>query len=161
MVNGFINTLVAFLIGGATLSFNFSAADSVGKVQYSSEGEVVCFQESYRMETDDALIVSDGKTKGIYQKQIDEIVIQKVEEEGNAGIMDNPFALLMNPGKDYTVTAQNADSNGIPGKISIKTKNGEVYTILVKGYSKTTAPEHSLFTIDPEQYPNAVVTDLR
>ena len=161
MVNGFISTLVAFLIGGATLSFNFSAVDSAGNEIYSSDGIIVTFGGNYRMETDDILVVSDGKTKGIYQKHIDEMVLQPVDESAQAGIMDNPFALLQNPGGAYTVTPSDADSNGIPRKIALKAKNGEVYTILVKGYSKTAAPESSVFTIDPGQYPSAVVTDLR
>lgn len=161
MVNGFISTLVAFLVGGATLSFNFAAADSSGKVLYSANGTLVSLESSYRMETDDILVVSDGKTKGIYQKQIDEIVLQPVDKSGQANIMDNPFALLQNSGGAYDVIPSEADSNGIPRKIALKAKSGEVYTIMVKGYSKTAAPEHSLFSIDPELYPSAVVTDLR
>ena len=89
MVNRFINTLVAFLIGGATLSFHFTAADSAGAEQYSQDGAVICLGENFRMETDDALIVSDGKMKGIYQKGIDEIVFMDASKTSN-DILDLP-----------------------------------------------------------------------
>ena len=66
MVNVLINTLVAFLISGATLSFNFKAADASGAEVYSGNGTVVTLGESYRMETQDVVVASDGKTMGIY-----------------------------------------------------------------------------------------------
>lgn len=160
MVNRFINTLVAFLIGGATLSFNFTAVDSAGTEQYVQRGTVICAGESYRMETDDALIVSDGKVKGIYQKGIDEIVLMSASKT-SGDIMDNPFAILQNPGDTYTITATGADANGIPGKITLKSKTGALYTIDVKEYSKLPVPDSKLFAIDPDDYPTAVITDLR
>ena len=160
MVNRFINTLVAFLIGGATLSFHFTAADSAGAEQYSQDGTIMCAGENYRVETDDALIVSDGKMKGIYQKGIDEIVFMDASKTSN-DILDNPFAILQNPGDAYTVTASDADANGIPRKIALKSKTGALYTIVVKEYAKLPAPDMNQFVIDPEDYPTAVVTDLR
>ena len=67
MANGFINTLVAFLMAGATLSFSFKAAEPSGKVMYDGTGTVLAIGDSYRMETPQMLVVSDGTTKGIYQ----------------------------------------------------------------------------------------------
>jgi len=160
MVNRFINTLVAFLIGGATLSFQFTAADSDGAVQYSQGGTVICAGENYRMETDDALIVSDGKVKGIYQKGIDEIVLMAASKT-SGDIMDNPFAVLQNPGDAYTVTATGADTNGIPQKIILKSKTGAIYTIDIKQYSKVPVPDSKQFAINLDDYPTAVITDLR
>ena len=52
MVNTVINALVAFLIGGATLSFNFSAVDATGNSQYEGSGSVITLGENYRMETE-------------------------------------------------------------------------------------------------------------
>ena len=160
MVDVLINTLVAFLIGGATLSFHFTAADSAGAEQYSQDGTIMCAGENYRVETDDALIVSDGKVKGVYQKGIDEIVFMTVSKTSD-DIMDNPFAILQNPGDAYTVTATDADANGIPRKIILKSKTGTLYTIVVKEYSKVPAPDVKQFVIDEDNYPTAVVTDLR
>ncbi len=161
MVNGLISTLVAFLMGGATLSFNFNAVDAQGTVVYDGKGTTTTVGNSWRMEIGEALIVSDGSVKGIYLKGIDEIVLMPVAPDDVGDIMDNPFALLQNPGSGYAVSASDADSKGIPRKIVLKSPAGQVYTIQVLEYSALPAPDPSLFVLDPDKYPNAVVTDLR
>ena len=168
MVNTVINALVAFLIGGATLSFNFSAVDAAGNSQYEGSGSVITLGENYRMETDEILVVSNGSVKGIYQKGIDEIVLLPVAPSSGADaavsgadIMDNPFALLRNPGRMYDISTMGMDAEGIPMQIVMKAKTGAVYTISIQKYSKLPAPDPSLFTLNPDDYPSAVVTDLR
>lgn len=183
MVNTVINALVAFLVGGATLSFNFSAVDAAGNSQYEGSGSVITLGENYRMETDEMLVVSNGAVKGIYQKGVDEIVLLPVAPSSGAGtaasgvqasgtpasgvptsgadVMDNPFALLRNPGGMYDISTMGMDAEGIPMQIVMKAKTGAVYTISIQKYSKLTAPDPSLFTLNPDDYPSAVVTDLR
>lgn len=183
MVNTVINALVAFLVGGATLSFNFSAVDAVGNSQYEGSGSVITLGENYRMETDEMLVVSNGAVKGIYQKGVDEIVLLPVAPSSGAGtaasgvqasgipgsgvpasgadILDNPFALLRNPGGMYDISTMGMDAEGIPMQIVMKAKTGAIYTISIQKYSKLTAPDPSLFTLNPDDYPSAVVTDLR
>lgn len=188
MVNTVINALVAFLVGGATLSFNFSAVDAAGNSQYEGSGSVITLGENYRMETDEMLVVSNGAVKGIYQKGVDEIVLLPVAPSSGAGtaasgvqasgapasgtpasgvptsgadILDNPFALLRNPGGMYDISTMGMDAEGIPMQIVMKAKTGAVYTISIQKYSKLTAPDPSLFTLNPDDYPSAVVTDLR
>lgn len=183
MVNTVINALVAFLVGGATLSFNFSAVDAAGNSQYEGSGTVTTLGENYRMETDEMLVVSNGAVKGIYQKGVDEIVLLPVAPSSGAGtaasgvqasgtpasgvptsgadVMDNPFALLRNPGGMYDISTMGMDAEGIPMQIVMKAKTGAVYTISIQKYSKLTAPDPSLFTLNPDDYPSAVVTDLR
>ena len=168
MVNTVINALVAFLIGGATLSFNFSAVDAAGNSQYEGSGSVITLGENYRMETDEILVVSNGSVKGIYQKGIDEIVLLPVAPSSGADaaasgadIMDNPFALLRNPGGMYDISTMGMDAEGIPMQIVMKAKTGAIYTISIQKYSKLPAPDPSLFTLNPDDYPSAVVTDLR
>lgn len=168
MVNTVINALVAFLMGGATLSFNFSAVDAAGNSQYEGSGTVTTLGENYRMETDEMLVVSNGSVKGIYQKGIDEIVLLPVAPASAAGtaapgadIMDNPFALLRNPGGMYDISTMGMDAEGIPMQIVMKAKTGAVYTISIQKYSKLPAPDPSLFTLNPDDYPSAIVTDLR
>lgn len=178
MVNTVINALVAFLVGGATLSFNFSAVDAAGNSQYEGSGIVVTLGDNYRMETDEMLVVSNGAVKGIYQKGVDEIVLLPVAPSSGAGtaasgvpasgvptsgadILDNPFALLRNPGGMYDISTMGMDAEGIPMQIVMKAKTGAIYTISIQKYSKLTAPDPSLFTLNLEDYPSAVVTDLR
>lgn len=166
MVNTIINALVAFLMGGATLSFNFSAADAAGSLQYSGNGTIVTFGENYRMETDELLVVSNGEVKGIYQKGVDEMVLLPVAPVSGAAapgadIMDNPFALLRNPRGMYDISTIGMDAEGIPKQIVMKAKTGAVYTISIQKYSKLAASDPSLFTLNPDDYPSAVVTDLR
>ena len=193
MVNTVINALVAFLVGGATLSFNFSAVDAAGNFQYEGSGTVVTLGDNYRMETDEMLVVSNGAVKGIYQKGVDEIVLLPVAPSSGAGtaasgvqasgtpasgtpasgvpasgvptsgadILDNPFALLRNPGGMYDISTMGMDAEGIPMQIVMKAKTGAVYTISIQKYSKLTALDPSLFTLNPDDYPYAVVTDLR
>ena len=173
MTNGFINTLVAFLIGGATLCFNFKAVDASGTLLYDGEGTIVTLGDSYRMETPQMLIVSDGATKGIYQKEIDEIVLQGVAAGGPAansiqGIMDNPFEVLRHAGDFYTVTTWKGgkkSTSGAPGalpdKIELRSKAGAVYTIGILSAKKENSLDASSFVLDPDDYPTAVVTDLR
>ena len=174
MANGFINTLVAFLIAGATLSFSFKAAEPSGKVMYDGTGTVLAIGDSYRMETPQMLIVSDGETKGIYQKEIDEIVLQKVASAGAAdnttlqGIMDNPFAILQHAGKFYTVTtykggkkATSGAPGALPDKIELRAASGAVYTIGILGAKKEDTVDASSFVLNPDDFPTAVVTDLR
>lgn len=185
MANGFINTLVAFLIAGATLSFSFKAVEPSGKVMYDGTGTVLAIGDSYRMETPQMLIVSDGETKGIYQKEIDEIVLQKVASGGASGalssdgnlsaanttlqgIMDNPFAILQHAGKFYTVTtykggkkATSGAPGALPDKIELRAASGAVYTIGILGAKKEDTVDASSFVLNPDDFPTAVVTDLR
>lgn len=169
MVNTVINTLVAFLVGGATLSFSFTVTDAEGKVLLGTEGTAVTLGENYRMETDELLVVSDGSVKGIWQKGVDEIIIMPVEPaaSGNSqdatigGITDNPFALLKESSALYDISTMGMDANGIPMQIVMKAKGGAVYTIGISRYSALPAPDASLFTLNPEDYPSAIVTDLR
>ena len=185
MANGFINTLVAFLMAGATLSFSFKAAEPSGKVMYDGTGTVLAIGDSYRMETPQMLVVSDGETKGIYQKEIDEIVLQKVASGGASGalssdgnlsaanttlqgIMDNPFAILQHAGKFYTVTtykggkkATSGAPGALPDKIELRAASGAVYTIGILGAKKEDTVEASSFVLNPDDFPTAVVTDLR
>jgi hypothetical protein len=174
MANGFINTLVAFLIAGATLSFSFKAVEPSGKVMYEGSGTVLAIGDSYRMETPQMLVVSDGETKGIYQKEIDEIVLQKVASAGAAdnatlqGIMDNPFAILQHAGKFYTVTtykggkkATSGAPGALPDKIELRAASGAVYTIGIMGAKKEDCVDASSFVLNPDDFPTAVVTDLR
>lgn len=183
-------------MGGATLSFNFSAADAAGSLQYSGNGTIVIFGENYRMETDELLVVSNGEVKGIYQKGVDEMVLLPVAPASGAAapgasvhgvsapgasapgvsspgvsspgasapgadIMDNPFALLRNPRGMYDISTIGMDAEGIPKQIVMKAKTGAVYTISIQKYSKLAASDPSLFTLNPDDYPSAVVTDLR
>ena len=158
MVNVLINTLVAFLIGGATL--NFKAADASGAEVYSGNGTVVTLGESYRMETQDVVVASDGKTMGIYQKGADEIVLQPVVA-GSSDIMANPFALIQNGGGAYEISTKGTDAKGFPKEIFMKAKNGALYTIQILEYSANPLPDSKLFTLSPEDYPTAYITDLR
>ena len=185
MANGFINTLVAFLIAGATLSFSFKAVEPSGKVMYDGTGTVLAIGDSYRMETPQMLVVSDGETKGVYQKEIDEIVLQKVASAGASGalssdgnlsaanttlqgLMDNPFAILQHAGKFYTVTtykggkkATSGAPGALPDKIELRAASGAVYTIGILGAKKEDTVEASSFVLNPDDFPTAVVTDLR
>ena len=160
MVNVLINTLVAFLIGGSTLNFNFKAADASGAEVYSGNGTVVTLGESYRMETQDVVVASDGKTMGIYQKGADEIVLQPVVA-GSSDIMANPFALMQNGGGAYEISTKGTDAKGFPKEIFMKAKNGALYTIQILEYSANPLPDSKLFTLSPEDYPTAYITDLR
>ena len=174
MANGFINTLVAFLMAGATLSFSFKAVEPSGKVVYDGTGTVLAIGDSYRMETPQMLVVSDGETKGIYQKEIDEIVLQKVASAGAAdnttlqGIMDNPFAILQHASKFYTVTtykggkkATSGAPGALPDKIELRAASGATYTIGILGAKKEDSVDASSFVLNLDDFPTAVVTDLR
>lgn len=161
MVNVLVNTLVAFLIGGATLSFNFKAVDASGVEVYNGKGEIVTLGEKYRMETDDVVVASDGKVMCIYQKGADELVLQGVDAAGG-DIMANPFALLQNgSGGVYKITTGGSDSKGFPKEIFLKAKNGALYTIQILGYSANPLPDSKLFTLSAEDFPTAYVTDMR
>lgn len=173
MANQFINALVAFLIGGATLGFSFKAADASGNIVYDGGGTVLAIGDSYRMDTPQMLVVSDGKTKGVYQKEIDEIVLQNVAKDGSAGatlqgIMDNPFAILQHASELYKVTTYKGGkkvTSGAPGalpdKIELSASSGAVYTIGILSASKADIVDSSAFVLDLGDYPTAVVTDLR
>ena len=193
MANVLINTLVAFLIGGATLSFSFdagtagtaeasaasgnsagsstsvgssatvgssvTAGSSTSAVQYETQGTIVTLGDKYRMENSEAVVLSDGKVLCIYQKAIDEVVLQEASA-GAAGIA-NPFALLTGSDSNYDVVASEADAQGIPRKIVLKAKSGAKYTIRIKSYSKLPQIDEQQFIFRAEDFPTAVVTDLR
>lgn len=161
MVNGLINTLVAFLMGGATISFNFTAADAAGKVVADSmSGTIITCGDSYRMETAQVIVVSDGVVVGIYQKDADEIILQNAQS--GADIMANPFAMLKDGNSvNYDITAQGKDAVGLPEKVTLKAKNGAVYTIDIINCSALPNPGAATFVLDSNNYPTAIVTDLR
>ncbi len=170
MVNGFLNTIVALLMAGATLSFNFKAVEASGNVQYDGTCTVTAKGDSYRLETKEAIIVSNGTVKGIYQKSIDEIVLQSVGEASAsmAGLMDNPLAFLKDADKYYEVTTwkdgkkvSSGAEGSLPDKIELKAKSGAHYTIGILSSKKNDMPDGNLFVLNLEDYPYAVVTDLR
>lgn len=170
MVNVLLNTLVAFLMGGATLSFSFTASGASGEVLYSGEGTAVTSGECYRVDTPQMLVVCDGELKGIYQKGIDEIVLQPVNsmQPGAQWVPDNPFALLKDAEKYYKVTTwangkkvTSAAQGVLPSKVELKAKNGETYTVELRNIRKLESADKGLFTLNPDDYPTAVVTDLR
>ena len=164
MVNVLINALVALLAGGATLSFSFNAESAAGNPgtsgeQYETQGTIVTLDEKYRMESNDALVLSDGDVLCIYQKAIDEVILQEAAA-GAAGIA-NPFALLTGSDSNYDVSASEADAQGIPRKIVLKAKSGAKYTIRIKDYKKLPQIDPQQFVFRAEDFPTAVVTDLR
>ena len=161
MVNGIINTLVAFLMGGATLSFSFTATEG-GGAAVSMDGEIITCGQSYRIETPEFVIAFNGQELGVYQKEVDELVLQPAQnttQAGNAGIMSNPFALLSNDA--YEAIPSDVDSRGIPASILLKSKTGAKYTIKILKYASNPVQEPASFILNPENYPTAIVTDLR
>ena len=169
MANVLINALVALLIGGATLNFSFEAEAAGGAgapaasgnsvSQYVTQGTIVTAGEKYRMETQDATVLSDGAVMCIYQKAIDEVILQEAAA-GAAGIA-NPFAILIGSDSNYDVAASEADAQGIPRKIVLKAKSGAKYTIRIKNYNKLPQADLQQFVFRAEDFPTAVVTDLR
>ena len=158
MVNVLINALVALLAGGATLNFSFDAESGSGE-SYDTQGTIVSLDDKYRMETVDALVLSDGEVMCIYQKAIDEVVLQDASA-GAAGIA-NPFALLTGSDSNYAVTASEADAQGIPRMIVLKARSGAKYTIRIKDYKKLPQTDPQQFVFRAEDFPTAVVTDMR
>ena len=169
MANILINALVALLLGGATLNFSFEAEAAGGAgapaasgnsvSQYVTQGTIVTAGEKYRMETQDALVLSDGAVMCIYQKAIDEIILQNAAA-GAAGIA-NPFAILIGSDSNYETSASEADAQGIPRIIVLKAKSGAKYTIRIKNYNKLPQADPQQFVFCSEDFPTAVVTDLR
>ena len=169
MANVLINALVALLIGGATLNFSFEAEAAGGSgapaasgnsaSQYVTQGTIVTSGEKYRMETQDATVLSDGAVMCIYQKAIDEVILQEAAA-GAAGIA-NPFAILIGSDSNYDVAASEADAQWIPRKIVLKAKSGAKYTIRIKNYNKLPQADLQQFVFRAEDFPTAVVTDLR
>ena len=169
MANILINALVALLLGGATLNFSFEAEAAGGAgapaasgnsvSQYVTQGTIVTAGGKYRMETQDALVLSDGVVMCIYQKAIDEVILQEAAA-GAAGIA-NPFAILIGSDSNYDVAASEADAQGIPRKIVLKAKSGAKYTIKIKSYNKLPQVDMQQFVFRAEDFPTAVVTDLR
>ena len=169
MANILVNALVALLLGGATLNFSFEAEAAGGAgapaaygnsvSQYVTQGTIVTSGEKYRMETQDATVLSDGAVMCIYQKAIDEVILQEAAA-GAAGIA-NPFAILIGSDSNYDVAVSEADAQGIPRKIVLKTKSGAKYTIRIKNYNKLPQADLQQFVYRAEDFPTAVVTDLR
>lgn len=164
MANVLINALVALLIGGATLNFSFEAESAVSAgnagtsgAQYVTQGTIVTLEDKYRMETPDAIVLSDGDVMCIYQKAIDEALLQNASDGG----IINPFAVLVGADSNYDVSASEADAQGIPRKIVLKSKSGAKYTIRIKDYKKLTQVGSQQFIFRTEDFPAAVVTDLR
>ena len=169
MANILINALVALLLGGATLNFSFEAEAAGGAgapaasgnsvSQYVTQGTIVTAGEKYRMETQDALVLSDGAVMCIYQKAIDEIILQNAAA-GAAGIA-NPFAILIGSDSNYETSASEADAQGIPRIIVLKAKSGAKYTIRINNYNKLPQADPQQFVFCSEDFPTAIVTDLR
>jgi outer membrane lipoprotein-sorting protein len=105
------------------------------------------------------VVLSDGKVMCIYQSAIDEVILQEAAA-GAAGIA-NPFAVLIGSDSNYDVAASDADAQGIPRKIVLKAKSGAKYTILIKDYKKLPQVDMQQFVFRAEDFPTAVVTDLR
>ncbi len=147
--------------------------------------------QMFRLEMDDQVIVSDGKTTWVYQKKNNEVQINDAEPGGQSEFM-TPKELLRRYQKGdylYAITEKttvggkllthiefkpvNRNSEYFKLRVSVDekaltiesikafSKDGSRYTFKITRLSPNKVYAADYFTLDPKKYPGARVEDLR
>ncbi len=178
----FVFMLLPIISGakGYGVTFSFIAADKSGEQVYNEQGKIWVNGSCYRMEIEDQLlVVCDGKVQWMYRPQTEDIIItwSQVASELDKQVESEAGALSDSESVGETVQSilsVFAGESGANSRVELKKDVAGVVRELViyledKSYYKiellsiTIKPSFpdGFFTLDPADYPNAVVTDMR
>jgi len=173
-----------------TIGFNFEATDRSGNLIYNDAGTVTMSGNRFRMEVaEDLVMVSDGTTLWIYKPQSEDIIIMDAAMAGLQAAssavssvssasssssvsaadksleqaLHNLAALFGYAGGDASKIDIKRDPGGLMSQINFISKDNSAYTVKVKSVEPLAgnSPDSSYFTLQPRDYPNAIVTDMR
>ncbi|MEO0405250.1 MAG: outer membrane lipoprotein carrier protein LolA [Bacteroidota bacterium] len=66
-------------------TYTYRLIDSMSGLDESSEGEITIKDEKYHLDTGDYLIISDGTSQWTYQRDVNEVLIDDMEDLGDDG----------------------------------------------------------------------------
>lgn len=176
---------------GAEIGFGFSARDAGARTVYAAEGTLHVWGDKFRMEIpEDLLVVCNGSVKWIYRPEAGELMIAEHHPQ-EADLLENPFSILENAGRQYRLSAGAAGVSGgkatetvvltpresgngyarieivlekdtaVPVRIAFFSKDGAQYAAEVRSFRPLQSRGAEQFELDPSAFPDAVVTDLR
>ena len=160
--------LVSLAAEGYVIAFSFSAEDASGKIIYNEKGNLSVSGGKYRLVMDDEFaIVSNGSVQWIYNPANEDIVISQSELSGQlskASDSEDVVRSLVSILSSSQGTGSKAEfiegkAKNIVGAVLRQGKS--VYRIKVESLSTSTSLDEGLFVINPDDYPDAFVTDLR
>lgn len=126
-------------------------------------GEITVKGTSFRLEMSNGIkVINNGETEWYVNSDNTEIVIY-TSEKNSLDITRNPFAFLEQAKDMYTIKMSGPVTNKSPRVITLVAKNGVTYTIDIVACKKLESNFNAqeTFCLNPDLYPNAVVTDLR
>lgn len=175
---------------GISVSYEFSAYDKDSENIFSGKGSANIRDASFRIDVPSSLlVVSDGKSEWIYNRENNEITILSLQS-GPAvkDISSNPFYIFYADGKDYEIEHMKTSggrsaiklmprggnspyssfeidylkkgSSYYPTRIILHNRNGARYVVEIKTFSPLPSG-YDMFSFDISKYGNAAVTDLR
>ncbi len=155
---------------GSEIGFIFTAIDKSGSMLYSSEGTTLVYDEMFKVEIPDEIIIVDNKvTRWLYNMFDEEILVMDVTLE-EASIADNPFVILRENNidsiKNYTIKFVSRDGDiptsllSVPQKIELTSLAGIKYTIEITSFKESPQLSSYNFVLDATNYPDAFVVEM-
>ena len=149
------------------VSFTFTSFDKDGKVVFEEEGAVTMLQNKFRLEVEDEFImVTDGSTLWVYKVQSDDIIIMEYSSRSADRPIENSILNLAEL-FGYSEASGNRmemkkNADGKPAEIIFHTADDSMHRVKIKSV-KVRQPLQSskTFILDSNDYPNAIITDLR
>lgn len=164
-----IKSIAGEFMSGSETVFSCSIVGEEGeKFSFEASGTAKLLGSCYNIVTDDGIVlISDGKSLWIINKDTDEAVVSSVDDTQAAPYdFTNPFLLLDNPQGNLKFAFKGTASGGnskIPAEIRItgfKDDRPKSVLINIKKFSKRSL-NSSCFVFNKSDYPGIELTDLR
>lgn len=173
--------------GSIKAEFNYKMKNVEADIDENTEGTLFIKGDKYRLLIAGQLVICDGQTIWTYIEDADEVQINSVEDSEET---ITPSNLLTSYNDDYKskynketfqygTTVHVIDLTPDEGKsyykvgliidkakdqlldITIYDKNGSTYSYIINSFIPNLELEDSMFTFNPEEYPDADIVDMR
>jgi hypothetical protein len=172
------------------ISFDYIREDLQDETKIEGSGFLVLLDEKYRMELDEVMVYFDGEKQYSLNKEIEEVYISIPDPENKDFMFSDPIRLLRNYKEEfkYRLMGQSSikdekvievqlypEELGSPyallklffslnndqlKAITIRQKNGVVYTMILSEMNKKEDPGIEYFRFSSEDFPNVDVIEL-
>lgn len=140
-------------MGVVKMRYELQVDDSEGKGVASQDGILHYQAGSYKLESDGLQIISDGKSRWIYNVASEEVVISK-NDYNSSNPVDNPMLLLA----DSSVK----DNGNGSYRVIYTDRNGYHYIVKITAVTKSETHPSSFFILDESKLSDdVIITDLR
>jgi len=140
-------------LGPVQMKYDLQVDNADGKGITSQSGTLYYQNGLYRLDSKELQIICDGKSRWIYNKSSEEVVVSKNDYHSSSPV-DNPLLLLAD---------SNVKDNGDGTfRVIYNDKNGYHYIVKISSLKKSENHQTSFFVLEESQLSDdVIITDLR